>query len=332
MTDAHFTERTALERGFAEVYRGEILPVLERHEAERKVMRRKALQGMGITGFGGGGGLVAGVQTEADIGAVIGGAVATVGTFGVKSYYESKWRKGLGKDILPILARFLGEMEYGRQRIDLGPFRELGVVPGYDRSSLEDPVAGSHLGLDWAMSEATLRDRYRDSKGRTRTRTVFRGLLIRIAVENPAPRIFFARDRGSAFNWVSEQFSSARRGLDRVELGDPAFEEVYEVYSDDPEAARAYLVDQVLWGLKQFAAEEADGERYIACGFMGDAFYLALPRSGDFLAIGSLFKPVNTAEADVRQALSDLDLPRRLIGWLTGRASPSMAAPAPDEA
>jgi len=336
MINTSFIERSALESGFAEVYRTEIVPILERHEVTRKAMRRKALRGIGVTGVGGSGGAAVSYDQEAMFGAFIGGAVATFGSYGVKAYYESKWRQGLGAEVLPVLSRFLGGMEYGRQEIGLAPFAELGVIPSYDSSRLEDPVAGSHLGLDWAMTEATLTDRYRDSKGKTKSRTVFRGLLIRLSVDRPAPRIYFARDRG-VLNWVSEQLSGARSGLEPVEIGDADADQVYEVYSDDPERARAYLVDQVIWGLKAFAAEEAGGKRYVSCGFMGEHFYIALPRSGNFLALGGLFRPVATIEEDLHQALSDLDLPRRLIGWLTGRestpppAAPSgMAAPSQD--
>ena len=50
----------------------------------------------------------------------------------------------------------------------------------------------------------------------------------------------------------------------------------------------------------------------------GRGFYLAIPRSDDFLALGSLLRPLNVAEDDIHQCLADLALPRRVIEALGG--------------
>ncbi|MDH3666080.1 MAG: hypothetical protein OEN23_04030, partial [Paracoccaceae bacterium] len=51
-----FTERSEIERGFARVFQDEIVPLLDRHEARRRKMKRKALKGMGVSGVAGAGG------------------------------------------------------------------------------------------------------------------------------------------------------------------------------------------------------------------------------------------------------------------------------------
>ena len=318
MTEFSFTERAPLEAGFSEVFRSRIVPVLARHEATRRTRRRTALRWMAATGAGGLGGLGAAAGAgEAGLGlgaALVGGA----GTWGVKSWHESRWQAGLGAEVLPVLCDFLGDMRHGGPGVDLAPFERLGVVPSHHRAALEDSVGGTHRGIDWALSEARLTRRTHTRRGRTRSRTVFRGLLIRIATVNSAPRIYFGRDRGAALNWLSETFSGARAGLERVTLDDPEFEAVYEVYSDEPEAARSYLVDTVPAGLRRVALEEAGGRDYVAAAFEGDGFYLALPRKRDFLRLGSLFTPLTGIEEDLHAALADLDLPRRVIDALTG--------------
>lgn len=319
MTEYSFTERAPYEAGFADLFQREIVPILQKHESERKTLKSKAIKGMGIAGALGVGGVGAGIGFEAEIGAFISGGLGAFGTYGVKHYYESSWKSALGEEVLPILCEFLGDMSYGAQQIQPGVFENLGVVPNYNEMTLEDPVSGTHKGLHWAMTEASLRRRTRDSKGRNKTTTVFRGLLFQIMVDHPAPKIFFGKDRGSMLNWVSESWSSARKDMEKIEIDDAEFEEVYEVYTDNPEAAKNYVVDQVIWGMKQLAKEEAGGKKYIGAAFHGDLFYLALPRKGDFLGLGSLFKPLNTLEEDLHQALSDLDLPRRMIDALTGR-------------
>ena len=162
MQDFSFTERTQREAGFTQVFNTRIVPILERHEKTRLEQRRKALTGMGIAGTGTVGALGAGAYLECDFGLVF-GAFGGFATWAVKSHFEKKWQKGLGQEVLPILCDFMGEMEYGEQKIDVHSFVNLGVVPHFNESSLEDPVIGRHDGLDWYMTEAHLKKKSRDS-------------------------------------------------------------------------------------------------------------------------------------------------------------------------
>lgn len=316
MSAFKFTEQTPREAGFRQVFNTRIVPILQRHEKTRKEYRKKALTGMGIGGAGTAGSAGAGLNYESEFG-LFGGVVGAMGTYAVKAYYESQWKAGLGSEVLPILCDFMGEMEYGQQKVKLAAFSELGVIPSYDSSSLEDPVIGSHDGLEWRMTEATLKKKTRDSKGRTKTSTVFRGLLFMIAINGPAPRIFFGKDRGGALNWLSETFSSSRNGLDKVEIANPDFENVYETYTSDPAAARDFIDDRLTAGLLEVARIEGS-KKYISCGMEGDWLYLALPRSGDFLGLGSLFSSLTTVENDLHEAIVDLDMPSRVIDRLRG--------------
>ena len=316
MTTYSFTEQGPHENGFERVFHDRIVPILKRHEETRLDYRKKALMGMGGGGTVSVGSAGAGIGYESEFG-IFGALAGGIGAFGAKAYFEGQWRAGLGGEILPILCDFLGGMEYGHQRVHVSTFERLGVVPNFDSSSTEDPVTGTHDGLEWAMTEAILKTRTRDSKGRTKTRTVFRGLLFQIQILGNAPRIFFGRDRGGALNWLSETFSSSRRGLEKIEIPDPNFENIYETYTSDPQAALAFIDANLTRGLMEIAQAES-GKQYISCAMEGDSLYLALPRSGDFLGLGSLFKPLTTVENDLHEALTDLDLPRRVLDALRG--------------
>jgi len=165
----------------------------------------------------------------------------------------------------------------------------------------------------FTLTEARLTTRTRSSKGRTRTTTVFRGLLIRIDLAGDAPGIYFARDRGGIVNRLSEAFSPVRRGREKIDTGAADFEALYETYTDDPAAARRFITRRLTDGLLEIARAETGAERYVAAATRGRGFYLAIPRTGDFLALGSLFRPLNVAEDDFHQCLADLALPRRVI-------------------
>lgn len=312
-----FTERAPHEAGFSEVFGQRIVPILERAEKTRAEAKRTALRNMGVAGAVGAGGAGAGFATDYTTGGIIAGVVGALGAGGSYAVAAGGWTSKLSQEIVPVLCDFLGGMRPASPTIPVGRLEEIGVVPSHDNARLEDAVEGSHRGIDWAMAEARLTRRSRDSKGRTKTTTVFRGLLFRIAVHNPAPRIYFARDRGSMLNWLSESLSGARSGLEKIEIDNPEFERIYEVYTDQPEAARAFIGPQIVEGLMMIAAAEAKGG-YVACAFDHDSFFLALPRSGDFLSLGSLFRPTHTIEEDLHQALADLDLPRKLIDAVAG--------------
>lgn len=316
MATFNFTEQAEHEKGFAKVFDDRVVPILEAHERTRKDYRKKALLGMGAGGTFGVGSAGGGIAMESEF-ALFGGAFGGAVAWGTKRYFENQWRAGLGGEVLPILCEFLGEMEYGRQEIQLATFSRLGLIPSYTNSSLEDAVTGEHDGLGWAMTEARLTKKTRDSKGRTSTRTVFRGLLFRIEIQGPAPKIFFGRDRGGALNWLSETFSSSRKGMDKVPVDDPDFERVYEIYSDDPAAARDFIDANLTAGLLEIARSEA-AKSYIACAMKDDGLYLALPRKDNFLGLGSLFRPLHTVDADLHEALADLSMPARVIDRLRG--------------
>jgi hypothetical protein len=311
-----FTERDDIEAGFAEVFEARIVPMLERHEAERVERRRKAVQGMAATGGLGAAGLGAGIGFGEEVVGAVAAAFGGIGAMGARGYHESQWKAALADEIVPVLCEHLGDMRYGEQRVSVAPFTRLGVVPDHTDARLANPVVGRHHEAVWAMTEATLIRRRRT--GRRRSQTVFEGVLIQISVLNPAPRIFFARDRGGLVNRLSETFSSARAGLERLHLPDPEFERVYEVYTDDVEAARAYIGPPLVEGLKALAAAEGRAGDHIACAFEGDWFHLALPRRRGFLSLGSLFRPVDDIEEDLHRALADLALPRRIIDVFSG--------------
>ena len=142
--------------------------------------------------------------------------------------------------------------------------------------------------------------------------------MIRIELAEDVPGIYFARDRGGLANRLSEAFSPVRQGRERVETGLPDFEALYETYTDDPAAARQFITRRLTDGLLEIARGETGAERYVAAATRGRGFYLAIPRTADFLRLGSLFRPLTIAEDDFHQCLADLALPRRVIEALGG--------------
>jgi hypothetical protein len=289
------------------------VPILRRQEKQRQVMRRKALTGIGVSALAGAGGAAAGFMLEWGNATFIAPFLAVVAGFISYGYFQKKWTTGLMSEVIPVMCDFLGGMRYGGETLSPARFEELGVVPHHTGSSLDDTVSGSHNGLGYTLTEARLTTRVSTGKGRSRTKTVFRGLMIRIELAGEAPEIYFARDRGGLANRLSEAFSPVRQGREKIETQFPDFEEFYEAYANDPSAARRFITRRLTDGLLETAQGETGSARYVAAATRGRGFYLAIPRTDDFLALGSLFRPLNISEDDFHQCLADLALPRRVI-------------------
>ncbi len=316
--DFDFTEETPLEHGFAHVFRDRIVPILRRQENSRQAMRAKALTWIGVAVLAGAAATAAGFLLGWGNATLIAPFLAVAA--GLVSYgrYQGKWTAGLTSEVIPVMCDFLGTMRHGGPTLSPGEFEDLGVVPSHTGARLDDTVNGSHNGLGFTLTEARLTNRTRTSKGRTRTTTVFRGLLIRIELAEDVPSIYFGRDRGGLVNRLSEAFSPVRRGREKIDTGVADFDGLYETYADDPAAARRFITPRLAGGLLEIARGETGSARYVAAATRGRGFHLAIPRSGDFLALGSLFRPLTVAEDDFHQCLADLALPRRVIEALGG--------------
>ena len=308
-----FTEETPLEHGFAHVFRDRIVPILRRQETQRQVMRRKALAGIGVSALAGAGAAAGSFMQGFDNGIFIAPVFAVAAAIGSYGYFQNKWTTGLVSEVIPVMCDFLGGMRYGGPALSPAEFADLGVVPTHTGARLDDTVSGSHDGRGFSLTEARLTTRSSSGKGRTRTTTVFRGLLIRIELAGEAPEIYFARDCGGLANRLGEAFSPVRQGRQRIETGSADFEALYETYTDNPAAARRFITSRLTDGLLEIARAETGAERYIAAATRDRGFYLAIPRSDDFLRLGSLFRPLNISEDDFHQCLADLALPRRVI-------------------
>ncbi len=133
---------------------------------------------------------------------------------------------------------------------DCSPVRERcgdhAMLPGYNRNSSEDFWTGTVAGQPFHVFEATLQKQTRDSKGRTRTRTVFRGPMLTIGFARRFHGTTLVARDGSHRGFLGlggrkDVLEVAGKRLARVEMVNPEFEDTFDVYSDDQVEGR-YLV------------------------------------------------------------------------------------------
>ncbi len=145
---------------------------------------------------------------------------------------------------MPLIATLLGNFTYRVDgKIPSSILTESKVAPHYDRYKGEDYFEGEYKGVDVLLSEIKLERRHRDSKGRTRYRTVFKGLAIVISLKNKRfyGHTIVDKNKGRIGEFFKEKSSSMRR----ADLVDPEFEKTFDVYTTDQVEAR-YLLDPAM--------------------------------------------------------------------------------------
>jgi len=145
-----------------------------------------------------------------------------------------RYRRMYKQEVLTRLAASFGDLVFRpAQDVDLGALKRHWLVGDYDRSRVEDELAGHYHGVPISIVELRL-DRDNDKS----TTTIFDGLLARVKL----PRSL----RGTTIVLADEGALGALRDLlrrdgARVRLEDPAFEQQFQVFGTDQIAARALL-------------------------------------------------------------------------------------------
>lgn len=245
------------------------------------------------------------------------GVVTLAGGLHMLGREQRRFRRRLRDLVMPAICQALGDLRHSAGSAPGIPFDDLeslGLLPRHNRRRIDDVFEGRHRDTDFVMAEARLR--YRSSGRRSRTRTVFRGLIFAIEVPRDVPaRILIAREAGAIGNrlkgWI-KGFS----GLERVALPHPAFEGCFEVYSDDPAVARD-IIGPAFCDAMVALAEAHEGQ-IIQAAFRYGWFYLTIPNRRDQFRLGSLFRPLDDLEAEAEQALEEVRIVHRVIDTLHG--------------
>ncbi len=187
-----------------------------------------------------------------------------------------------------------------------GRCRELGLLPGYDRHSVEDLFEGTRGTSTFALYDAHLETRQRDSKGRETWSTVFRGSVIRLAFPDEFLGVTVVKRDAGIFN----MFQKGGRDMQKIGLVDSRFEKIFEVFGTDQVEAR-YLVHPVFMEKLLELEKNFQGGK-IRCGFIrGDLLICVEGR--DRFEIGGMFSTlvsqdrVSKMADDVTTVMSLLD-------------------------
>lgn len=335
-----FTERPPLEKGFAEVFANEVQPQLNEFEFERKAVLKKTYLTMAMLpaiALGLIGAVYAISGAEYMVPAILLSVLfAGAGMVAVWGSAAGKWGSKVKDVAMPAICNHVGYLTYSAsgQAFALDIMKDMRLLPKHDNAALRSLLRGTHNGTDFEMVHATLTSTHTDSENRRRTTTDFKGLLFRIEMPERAPgRIALMRDRGGVGNKLAETFAfGSTRSLPKVTFDHAAFEAAFEVYADNPDAAKAFLPDTMLDALLQIGQSHGQGQgtKAFVGGFHGNSFYMALQRQGHFMKMGNLTTPVDQIEDDLHGIFDDIALSHGVVDRLkSARGQGPSLDPAP---
>ncbi len=307
-------------RGFSDYYAREIAGHMDDFEAARRAAIKRALPialvgvvAAGLTGavFGLGAGLVdlpffGPEKTDLTW-------IPLVVTFGLFAWAWSVVATAKQKLKIFLAEKVCGffDLAYtaGGHGFPLDWFAELGLVPGFDRSTVEDRITGRHDQVSISLADANLKKRVRSGK-RTSYRVVFQGLLCAFSFPKRfSGRTVITRDQGKIFNW----FQGMAAPGERVHLEDPRFEDVFEVYSSDQVEARYLLTPTFMERLLTLAEKYRSSVLRLA--FDGDRLLLSLDIRADSFEAGSVFETADDPSR-VTSLVEDISLIYDMIDTL----------------
>ncbi|WP_375568750.1 DUF3137 domain-containing protein [Ahrensia marina] len=312
-----FTEREPYEAGFADVYEQEIYPYLGDIEKQRASANGKGWLYALATVVGG---LLLGALLSAMFdsnGPTV--VLGIVSTFVVAPIVYKEVTRNVKLEMYnflgPILSDFLGgaNIEASPQNGYLSEWDRIaasGILPKYRYIEAEEGVTGSWRDVNYSAWEMTLVS----GSGKNRI-NVFKGLVFQIDVPTDMPKTVFLKERGM-LTGLAEAFSSARRGMERLEFPNANFEKTYEVYSEDVALAKEKLSPSIGEALLEIARDQLGTERYVGAAFEGHHMFIALTLKHDFLNLGRTSASLVKFDEVLHQLLADLVLPRRIIDAL----------------
>lgn len=154
-----------------------------------------------------------------------------------------QYAKAYKLKILPDFAKLFGDFTYDlKGKVATYKMEPSKILPNHDRCDSEDYFSGTYKGVDIEFSEVDFKQRRR-SKNRTYYVSVFKGLVILLDMNTKRfyGHTMLDKNKGKIGEWFKQKSSK----LKRANLVDPAFEKMFDVYTNDQVEAR-YLIDPVM--------------------------------------------------------------------------------------
>ncbi|MEQ8711328.1 MAG: hypothetical protein RIC36_20270 [Rhodospirillales bacterium] len=192
-----FVEHASWERGFGAYFDAEIAPLLTDLEAHRltvlRSIRRRRLVAIVLSaGFAAALGLVVLVPPRDDFFLMLPAPIliAAIGMWIAVLAARKAYQNNRKSTLMPAVLGFFGRFRYAAKGgVPVRALQQSDLYPGWNKASLTDEISGDYQGRDFVLAELLLTREVRtERRDHTEKRVwpVFRGVLIRLALDQPA--------------------------------------------------------------------------------------------------------------------------------------------------
>lgn len=265
---------------YNEIFHNKVLPIIEQYDAERKkrlygaIIACVILTIIGIFLFLSLEGRSAGDAA----GLCIGGAIA------LWVWLKKSFEKKVKRKIMPLLMKaFNGFYWQETPPVKHEEICEINIFPNAKNlvKSFDDCFVGKYRDVSVNLSECKY------ETGGKHSRTVFRGVVIKLKMNKNFEGITIIRPKNSEVNNFSDL---KKKKMELVELEDVEFNKEYGVYSTDQIEARYLITTSFMERFKHITLAFSSIGSF--CAFYGDSVYIAPYSCGDLFDLFGLTKPV----------------------------------------
>jgi len=181
------------------------------------------------------------------------------------------------------------------------------ILPHYNKLTSQDLVLGKYKNVDLGFSELCATVEKRDLKGNKYTYKVFQGAVVIFNFnKNFKGHTLVKDDKGFLGNMIKKTSHSDDFGdLPRVELEDPEFEKMFQVFSNDQIEARYLLTTAFMERLKKLSSYFES--KKVEASFHQGSLLLIFHDSKDLFEPNSLFKKMDVA-GECRKVIEHISL------------------------
>lgn len=231
------------------------------------------------------------------------------------------------KALMPAVCRAIGDIEHrtGAQGAPLAQLRAARMLADWSKEDVDDVFEGIWRQTLFLLAEADLK-MVRGSGKNSSSRTVFKGLVFFIETPKPiAPQILLRARRPPLLGPRRPRRRELGK-LERAAVPHDGFSRRFEMWSNYPPAALEVVTPAFAELMAHLSATA--GWLGLDAAFTRTHLILALPRSGDRFAVGSLLRPAARLGDDAHRALDEVLAAHRLIDLLHDGPAPQKEAQA----
>jgi hypothetical protein len=208
--------------------------------------------------------------------------------FRVSYSIKKKFENNVKQKIMTPFLNFFGNFIWtNKKSLPPAEIKNSLLISRFDLLRSDDYFEGTYEGIKIIISENELIQIHHNSKGGTRHITIFDGLFIKIDMNKNFKYHTIIKNE-KLFN------APFNKNFEKVELEDPEFNKMFDVYSQDQIEARYLITTSFMERFKNL--QEVYNTKKISASFLENSILISMDCRKDMFKLNKLEKPLDNGE------------------------------------